>query len=174
METLESTSGMARAIPVSSASLTDLSRTRELVRSFVGWRERERGSRSGLPLSFISHGDLLLGYHLPGEPLTIHCKLVVVHSGDGFALSIQVFAVPIGAVLPAPQAQTIQPLARSTCQGRDRDHLHQHVVNLQTDHRLMTPSAHLSGNLEGDRRCREKRIGVVLFQLDSRREHIRL
>src|SRR6185295_269384 len=161
----------ARAIPPDSAALAR------------GWAvladpprpARKRGSRPRLPLlNLLLTGDLRLGDHLAGEPFAVHRELVVVNPRSGLPFSIQVPPVPEGPIFSTAQSEAIQPLARAIRQSGNGDHLHQHIVDLQADHRLMTPPAHRPGNLKGDGRRREKRIGVVLLELDPRREHVRL
>ena len=87
--------------------------------------------------------EIILRDHLSGEPLTVYSELVVVYPGARCSLPVQVAPVPVSSILTAAQAQTVQPLARSTCQRRDRHYLDQNIVDLQADYRLMTPRAHL-------------------------------
>src|SRR6476659_4453029 len=163
---------MARGIPTYSAGLTEFVEMALKTGRDLTWTQAKEAALRGCLFTLLPTGHLPLRYHLTSKPLTVYCKLIVVDSGVGLALSIQILPIPKGSILPTPQTKTVQLLTRSAGQGRNCDHLDQHIVNLETDHRLMTPCAYLPGNLKRDCRRREKRVGVVLLQLDSRREHV--
>src|SRR6478735_3865275 len=102
--------------------------------------------------------------HLPGIPHPIDRQLDIVDPGWGLGAPLDGAPIPERHMVTTGDADVVQDLTFSTLEDRDRNELHEDVVDLQADNGLFSVGTLLGGDVERDQGGGEEGVRGVLTQ----------